>query len=345
MRFGPPAWDLQTVVAASGANSWGFFLKAGSLTCERYNDGTFLNNQRGTIAYSGGPDIEGPVVLVTIDAGNTVGDGSFVFKAGTGAVADKIHTWDVEGEQVYEYEIPATTRATTPCYEGGYLWWLEWLIAYDASATVRLMRSRCDLQDVTEIDTFELPEVQGNAGGATVDWVYATESDLVYLWRTGDEDEPASHARVYATPKSVGGAIDVTEEGWAAAFGWTENPDDAGWYDAHFPSYASVRIPGKSLLSAVPDSDWAGPEVGILHQTDNSLGISPQWPNTAPTGAWFLTGDIACLSVYGDDAQISVSPNFVRHDLSTSGDPEFNVEPDGDGEQFPTALFLVGPTA
>ncbi len=350
MRFGPPAWDLQTVTAATGANSWGFFLKASSLTCERYNDAAYLASQRGTISYGGGDTLEGPVTLIPIDSEGLVGDGSFCFKAGSGSVATSIFVWDVLGADLYEHTLTAGDRATTPVYVGGYLYWLEWQITFVNPCTVSLMRSRCDLGDVTELETFSLPEVNGNAGGAVVDWIFTIGTALAFCWRTANEDL-TNHARVYSKQHAAGSATDESST-WSTRFGWSESGTPT-WYDAKFDCPgASIYEPSssKAWLAVLTDPAWSG-EQGILSSSTAVTGATSIW-NAAPSGDWALGIYLRAVSIYSTDAQVYGStdgtPYLIRHPRESvpGGAPVLRVEPEGDGDlQYPSALFYVGPSA
>lgn len=162
---GPIARNILSVVAASGANQEAFYISAGEAFVDFYNDAEFVSN-RATLSFSGEETIEGNVTRIDVDSEATVGDGSYCFKTGSGAIADKIYCWDVEGATIHEYEIPATKRATTPLLRDGFLWWLEWPIAYAATVSVVLKKSRCDLTtDLATVHTFSLDERNGKRGG------------------------------------------------------------------------------------------------------------------------------------------------------------------------------------
>lgn len=348
MRFGPPAWDLQKVIAATGANSWGFFLKASSLTCERYNDLIFLNSQRGTISYGGGDTLEGPVTLIPIDSEGLVGDGSIVFKAGATSVATSIFVWDVLGADLYERTLTAGDRATTPVFVGGYLWWLEWQIAFVNPCTVSLMRSRADLSGVTELETFSLAEQNGNAGGAQVELVVPSIASLAFTWRTGNED---GHNQLQVWNKNFAAGVPTEKtDDWATALGIRPNVDNTDWLDGTIVG-AGLYDPGEatSYLSAtVATTHDDGFDGGFRGRLQTYAGTSPSdlWPNNA--GLWEVSS--VALSVGGDFAQVSNGSGIIlRHDRSTpieAGDPLISAEVEGDGDlNLPNAVFYIGASA
>lgn len=347
-RYGPIAFGLMTVTAATGANSWGFFLKASELTCERYNDLAFLNSQRGSIAYSGGDTKEGPVTLIPIDSEGLVGDGSFCFKAGASSPATSIFVWDVLGANLYEHALTAGDRATTPVYVSGYLYWLEWQITFVSPCTVSLMRSRSDFSGVTELETFTLDEANGNVGGARVELVVPTVAALAFTWRTGNEDGH-NQLRVWNKNFAAGVPTEKTSD-WATALGLRVNVDNTDWLDGTIDG-AGLYDPGEStsyLSATVTTTHASGFDGGFRGRLQTYAGTSPAdlWPNNA--GLWDVSA--VALSVGGDFAQISNAAGIlVRHDRSTpieAGDPLLSGEVEGDGDlTFPTALFYVGASA
>lgn len=339
-RWGPVARDLLTVTAATGANSWALFVRSGELRCERYNNGTNLAAPRATISFSGGDQIEGQITLVPIDSAETVGDGSFVFKSGESSPATSIFAWDVDGDQVYEHALTAGDRATTPVYEGGYLYWLEWQQAYTATCTVSLMRSRCDLGDVTEIETFSLPEANGNSGGARIGFILTLAGDLVFSWYTNNED--TSHMlRIYSKSHTSGAAVDRSTASWDTYFGLTEHPDHEDWFD-NLISGSSVYDPADSAAYLFANVSGDGAATGPLHRLTTVTTAANSWPDG--TGDFAPGGGVTCVSRYDELVQVGTT-DAVRATTPAGGTPEafFPVDSDDDGP--PTALFYIGPTA
>lgn len=339
--------DLVEVTASTGADTWGLFV-GGSLVCERYAGGTWIDgSQRATIAFSGGQDVDGQVTMVPVDGGETVGDGSFVFKSGTGAPATAIHVWDVQGEVVYTRTLATDTLATTPLYRDGYLWWLEWNGDFNNPTTVSLMRSRCDLGDVTELETFDLPEVNGNVGGAHVHYIVPLDGGLDFSWLTNNESGH-QQLRFFNKSYAAGVAADKTND-YAAHYDIPFNVDGAtDWLDGS-ASCVSIYHDGQAYLAPLLSSnheDGIGPssiDGALQYQDSTTPGVI--WANN--DGDWLVSS--TSISVFDGVAALYGNGTIIRHDATIPvdpGGPALVASVDGPIELgLPVAMFYVGPSA
>lgn len=343
MVFAP---DLVRVVPPTG-NLWGLFVDADELRCEPYDDGTFIvGATRASIAYSGGATVEGAVTMIHEDSEALVGPGSFVFKAGASSPATSIVVWDVEGAALHTRTLTAGDRCTTPVYLGGWLYWFEWAIAIEFTPkTVSFRRSRADLSSLTELETFDLSEVNGNVGGALIELVLPLEGNIVFSWRTGNEDGHDQLA-FYSKALSIGAPADNTAD-WALAFGIRESVDSAPYLDGSAVG-AGLWDPVEEFCYFSADfntahaSDFDGGFRGRLQRTINTIGASTVWANNA--GLWDV-GGAASIDVAGDFA-LAYGGGLIRHDRSLpviAGDPLFSgaVDSHPDLEVSPVGMFFV----
>lgn len=338
---GPVARDLLAVVAASGANQEAFYVSAGEAFVDYYLDSEFISN-RATLSFSGEETFEGPVTRVDVDSEATVGDGSYVWKAGSGAIADHIYSWDVEGATIYDYEIPATKRATTPLLRDGFLWWLEWPIAYAATVSVVLKKSRCDLTtDLATVHTFSLDERNGNAGGAKVPLIVPLDGSLWFLWQMSNEDGEEWY-RAFSKDYTTGNAVDVTGDVLETQLGATMDDDwaqqDPNTGQADFGPGAAVYYPseGKAYVAWQPTPDWPGPSTvnwPKLWSMDSITAMVEVWTSS---GVDHEPAGFACLTRRGAFGQVH----------QRAGDP-FNIfrHPVPDLGGFPEVAFSVDARA
>lgn len=334
-RRGPVARNLLTVGPVAAGNVEALSLP-GDLSADIYQDDVFVSN-RATIGFSGDTTFEGPVTRVDLDSAETVGPRSFVFKSGAGAIADKIYAWDVDGAALHDYEIPATTRATTPVYRDGFLWWLEWPIAYAATVSVLLKKSRCDLStDLATVHTFSVDERNGNAGGARVELIVPLDGDLFFLWRMSNEDGEQWY-RCFSKDYSTGNAVNTTADVLTTQFGatmesaWAQVDPNIGQAFFGFGAAVYDASEGKAYVAWHPSQDWPGPGTdpwAILWSMDSPLGMTAVWTSSEGTGS---TG-YKTVSRLGDLALVQGPP------IVEDG-PDVFIHPVPDPGAFPEVSF------
>jgi hypothetical protein len=343
------ARSLLRVIAAAQGNQEGLFILDGELRCERYNDAEFLGDLRASIAFSGDLVLEGSVTRIDVDSAETVADGSYVFRTGAGVIADTIYSWDVSGAALYDYAIPATTRATNPVLRNGYLWWLEWPIAFADPADVLLKRSRCDLTtDLATVDSFQLEGRQGNAGGPRIPLIIPLDGDLWFLWQVSNEDGE-QWFRAFSKDYSTGEPANLTAD-FVAQFGAPLNDDWAEVATGDDPVIDGCAVydssAGKAYAAWRPSADWPGPGVDpwpLLWSMDSVTAMVAVWTSSDSANP----APFRCLTRRGDVAQVTwnLEPVTVcRHPVPDAGGfPEVTFELDLSSENGdPVALFYIG---